>query len=127
MATTYILDLRPTDEFNNVHLPGAHNIPFNEIDFENLPFKPNQDVMVYCRGRLCGYADCVGKKLKAKGYKRVSVFNHSVAEWQNENNFQTSQIADGFTDAQHLIKSIILIGNCWIILHAPSPLLILTH
>ena len=30
-ATTYVLDLRPTDEFNNVHLPGAHNIPFNEI------------------------------------------------------------------------------------------------
>ncbi|MBW8009014.1 metalloregulator ArsR/SmtB family transcription factor [Lactobacillus helveticus] len=84
MATTYILDLRPTDEFNNVHLPGAHNIPFNEIDFENLPFKPNQDVMVYCRGRLCGYADFVGKELKAKGYKHVSVFNHSVAEWQNE-------------------------------------------
>lgn len=84
IATTYILDLRPTDEFNNVHLPGAHNIPFNEIDFANLPFTPNQDVMVYCRGRLCGYANWVGSELKARGYKHVSVFNHSVNEWQKE-------------------------------------------
>lgn len=83
-ATTYVLDLRPTDEFNNVHLPGAHNIPFNEIDFTNLPFSPNQEVMVYCRGRLCGYANLVGNELKARGYTHVSVFNHSVTEWQKE-------------------------------------------
>ena len=83
-ATTYVLDLRPTDEFNNVHLPRAHNIPFNEIDFTNLPFSPNQEVMVYCRGRLCGYANLVGNELKARGYTHVSVFNHSVTEWQKE-------------------------------------------
>lgn len=84
IETTYILDLRPTDEFNNVHLPGAHNIPFNEIDFTNLPFKTSQDVVVYCRGRLCGYANFVGNELKARGYKHVNVFNHSVTEWSKE-------------------------------------------
>ena len=40
--------------------------------------------MVYCRGRLCGYANLVGNELKARGYTHVSVFNHSVTEWQKE-------------------------------------------
>ena len=43
-------------------------------EFEkNLPFSPNQEVMVYCRGRLCGYANLVGNELKARGYTHVSV------------------------------------------------------
>ncbi|RVU71523.1 MULTISPECIES: metalloregulator ArsR/SmtB family transcription factor [Lactobacillus] len=83
LTGTYILDLRPKDEFANQHLPHAHNIPFNEIDFKNLPFKNDEDVVVYCRGRLCGIAEVVGKELKNHGYQKVKVLNQSVSELKN--------------------------------------------
>lgn len=79
----YLLDLRPEDEFKNEHIPAAHNIAYQVID-DHLPELPkNQDIVVYCRGRLCGIANVVGEKLQNLGYK-VYTYNHTVSEWQKE-------------------------------------------
>lgn len=81
VAEPYIVDLRPEDEFKQGHLPYAHNIPYFEIN-ENLAALPKkQDIILYCRGRLCGIAEDVGRKLKEKGYQVVT-FNNTVQEWK---------------------------------------------
>lgn len=79
----YLLDLRPEDEFKNEHLPQAHNIDYHLID-EHLSLLPkDQDIVVYCRGRLCGIASVVGEKLEQLGYK-VYTYNNTVSEWKKE-------------------------------------------
>lgn len=79
----YLLDLRPEDEFKNEHIPAAHNIDYHLID-EHLQHLPkDQDIVVYCRGRLCGIANVIGEKLQHLGYK-VYTYNHTVSEWQKE-------------------------------------------
>lgn len=79
----YVLDLRPKSEFEEGHLPGAHNIPFNEIDLNLNKFPYDRKIVVYCRGRLCAYSDVIGNKLKLAGYD-VETFNNTVWEWNNE-------------------------------------------
>ncbi|QNQ81274.1 ArsR/SmtB family transcription factor [Lactobacillus sp. PV034] len=79
----YVLDLRPKDEFDNDHLPQAHNIDYHYID-EHLNELPNdQDIIVYCRGRLCGIANVVGQRLQDLGHQ-VYTYNHTVSEWKND-------------------------------------------
>ncbi len=77
----YIIDLRPKDEFDAGHLPGAHNIPYDKIDDEMDKLPQDQELIIYCRGRLCPYSDIVGNKLKMAGYS-VQIFNNTVWEWQ---------------------------------------------
>ena len=79
----YVLDLRPKSECEEGHLPGAHNIPFNEIDLNLNKFPYDRKIVVYCRGRLCAYSDVIGNKLKLAGYD-VETFNNTVWEWNNE-------------------------------------------
>lgn len=78
----YIIDLRPADEYDAAHLPGAHNIPFDQFNSRMSEIPSNREIIVYCRGRLCGYSDILGKKLKDKGYQ-VQVFDRTVWEWNN--------------------------------------------
>lgn len=78
----YLIDLRPSSEFKKGHLPGAHNIPYDQIDQKMIDLPRNNKIVVYCRGRLCGYSDLIGNKLKMAGYN-VETFNNTVWEWNN--------------------------------------------
>lgn len=78
----YLIDLRPASEFKRGHLPGAHNIPYDQIDLKINDLPKDNKIVVYCRGRLCGYSDVIGNKLKMAGYD-VETFNNTVWEWNN--------------------------------------------
>lgn len=77
----YIVDLRPEDEFNQGHLPYAHNIPYTEINSKLVQLPKTQEIVLYCRGRLCGITEDIGQKLQEKGYN-VIAFNNTVQEWR---------------------------------------------
>lgn len=78
--TTYLIDLRPHDEYATQHLPGAHNIPYEELSQHFAELPQNKEIVVYCRGRLCTYANVASQELHAAGFK-VATFNQSVWEW----------------------------------------------
>lgn len=82
MNDPYLLDLRPTEEYQKGHLPGAHNIPYDQIEEKMEKIPRDREIIVYCRGRLCGYSDVIGGKLSLAGY-HVKAFNHTVWEWNN--------------------------------------------
>lgn len=48
-----VLDVRPREEFAAGHLPGAINIPLNELESRLGEFGPDQVVVAYCRGPFC--------------------------------------------------------------------------
>lgn len=77
------LDVRPTDEYQAGHIEGALNIPFEQLE-EHLSFLPqDREIIVYCRGKLCTYADLATGLLHAKGYEAYSL-NHSYYDWVTE-------------------------------------------
>lgn len=74
------LDVRPTDEYRAGHIEGALNIPFDQLE-EHLSFlPPDREIIVYCRGNLCTYADLATGLLHDKGYRAYSL-NHSYYDW----------------------------------------------
>ncbi|BDI02623.1 metalloregulator ArsR/SmtB family transcription factor [Ligilactobacillus murinus] len=77
------LDVRPADEYQAGHIEGALNIPFEQLE-EHLSFLPqDRGIIVYCRGKLCTYADLATGLLHAKGYEAYSL-NYSYYDWITE-------------------------------------------
>src|SRR6266567_4672118 len=51
MAT--VLDVRPEDEFQQGHLPGALNIPLSQLERRLAELPTDQEIIDYCRGPWC--------------------------------------------------------------------------
>ena len=77
-ANISIIDVRSVEEFNDGHIPGAINIPHNQIQDhleQLLPLK-EQQVVVYCRsGRRAALAE---KAIMELGLKDV---HHLEGDW----------------------------------------------
>lgn len=74
------LDVRPNDEYQAGHIEGAVNIPFEQLE-QHLSFLPlDREIIVYCRGNTCTYADLATGLLHDKGYQAYSL-NHSYYDW----------------------------------------------
>lgn len=52
-ASITVLDVRPAHEFAAGHLPGAINIPADELERRLAELPPDQDIAAYCRGPYC--------------------------------------------------------------------------
>ncbi len=48
-----VLDVRPADEFEMDHLPGAVNIPLEALETRLTELDPATEVIAYCRGPYC--------------------------------------------------------------------------
>ena len=64
-----LLDVRPADEFAQGHLPGALNIPADEL-LERLGELPaGHEIVAYCRGPFCVLASDAVATLRAHGLR----------------------------------------------------------
>ena len=66
---TVLLDIRPTDEFNTGHIPGALSIPLETLATIIKTLPKNKVYIAYCRGPLCVFADEAVGILYKRGYK----------------------------------------------------------
>jgi ArsR family transcriptional regulator len=64
-----VLDVRPTDEFVEGHLPGARNIPLAELERRLKELPKKVEIIAYCRGPYCVLAFEAVATLRAKGFK----------------------------------------------------------
>jgi rhodanese-related sulfurtransferase len=64
-----VLDVRPPEEYDAGHVPGAINIPLKDLEehLEDLPHQ--QDIVAYCRGPYCVLAYEAVAQLRQKGFK----------------------------------------------------------
>ena len=62
-----LVDVRPADEFDSGHIEGARSIPLDELRrrMDELPRDP--EVVAYCRGPFCAYANEAVRRLQAEG------------------------------------------------------------
>src|SRR5206468_1155958 len=64
-----ILDVRPALEYAQGHIPGARSIPVGELKARLRELSPTQEIIAYCRGAYCVFADEAVEILIADGYR----------------------------------------------------------
>jgi rhodanese-related sulfurtransferase len=76
-----VLDVRPEPEYRAGHIAGARSVPVGELR-RNLRALPKEtDVVAYCRGPYCVYADDAVRELRRRGY-RASRLEDGFPEWK---------------------------------------------
>jgi rhodanese-related sulfurtransferase len=81
-ADALILDVRTQEEFSSGHVPGAVNIPHDELALRlsDLDSETDRPVIVYCRsGKRAGLASTV---LLDAGYTNVLHLDGDMNGWQ---------------------------------------------
>ena len=76
-----VLDVRPKDEFAIEHLPGAKNIPLDELEARLSEIDPAQEVIAYCRGPYCVLSYEAVAALRQRGI-RARRLEDGLPEWR---------------------------------------------
>ena len=64
-----VVDVRPQNEYDTAHLKGAVSIPIAELKRRLKELPRRKEIVAYCRGPYCVYADEAVAELTARGYK----------------------------------------------------------
>ena len=76
---TYVLDVRSPEEYASGHVPGAVNIPYDQIASRMAEVPKDQDVVLYCKsGRRAGIA---AEALAGQGYTRLQHLEGDIVAW----------------------------------------------
>lgn len=67
-GSVVLLDVRPADEYALGHLPGAINIPTEELARRLGELPPGRDIVAYCRGPYCVLSTEAVAALQARGF-----------------------------------------------------------
>jgi rhodanese-related sulfurtransferase/DNA-binding HxlR family transcriptional regulator len=76
-----LLDVRPEEEFALGHLPGAVNVPINELQRRLAELPKRREIVAYCRGPYCVMSFEAVAALRAKGY-RARRLEDGFPEWK---------------------------------------------
>ncbi|MCZ8272683.1 MAG: metalloregulator ArsR/SmtB family transcription factor [Microcystis sp. LE19-4.1E] len=76
-----LLDLRPEDEFALGHLPGALNIPLDQLEARLAELQPEREIIAYCRGPYCVLSFEAVALLRARGLP-VRRLEDGFPEWR---------------------------------------------
>ena len=76
-----VLDVRPEDEFALGHLPGALNIPLEQLEGSLAALPKDREIVAYCRGPYCVLSFEAVAALRAKGYA-VRRLEDGFPEWK---------------------------------------------
>lgn len=76
-----ILDVRPTDEFAQGHVPHALNIPLNDLNARLAELDPKQEIVAYCRSTYCVLSFEAVAALRKRGFKARRL-EEGFPEWK---------------------------------------------
>lgn len=76
-----VLDVRPELEYRQGHLPSARSIPVAELERRLAEVPRDREVVAYCRGPYCVYADEAALILRRHGY-RVRRLEEGFPDWR---------------------------------------------
>ena len=80
-----VLDVRPPEEYAAGHLPGAVNVPLNELEtqLDTLDLDTGQEIVAYCRGPHCILAFDAVARLRKRGLPARRL-DGGLPEWRLE-------------------------------------------
>ncbi len=76
-----VIDVRPEAEYAAGHLPGAVSVPPDQLQQRLDELPGDRDVVAYCRGPYCVYADDAIRALRARG-RSAARLTEGVPEWR---------------------------------------------
>jgi rhodanese-related sulfurtransferase/DNA-binding transcriptional ArsR family regulator len=79
-----ILDVRPLVEYQQGHIAGARSIPIDELESRLAELPKEQEIVAYCRGAYCVFADEAVAVLKEAGYQ-VYRMQEGYPDWELAN------------------------------------------
>ncbi len=63
-----VIDVRPALEYAAGHIPGARSIPIDQLDAAADALPRSREIIAYCRGPYCVYADDAVRLLRDQGF-----------------------------------------------------------
>jgi rhodanese-related sulfurtransferase len=76
-----VLDVRPPAEFAAGHITGSRSVPMAELRRHIRALPKGAEVVAYCRGPYCAYADEAVRELTKKGF-RARRLADGFPEWR---------------------------------------------
>lgn len=76
-----VLDVRPREEYEAGHLPGAVSMPVDEIEARLKELPKRREIVAYCRGPYCVMAVEAVAMLRKKGYRALRM-EAGVPDWR---------------------------------------------
>jgi rhodanese-related sulfurtransferase len=76
-----VLDIRPVEEYNAGHIPGAMSVPIDKLPATLKKLPKSKEYVAYCRGSLCVFADDAVQLLKKNGFNAKRL-EEGFPEWK---------------------------------------------
>ena len=76
-----VLDVRPSAEFVAGHIAGARSVPIGELRQHLKALPKSAEVVAYCRGAYCVYADDAVRELRKRGFN-ANRLQDGFPEWK---------------------------------------------
>ncbi len=76
-----VLDVRPPEEYEAGHIPGAVSLPLEHLEARLFELDPDIEVVAYCRGPLCLLAPEAVARLRSAG-RRARCLEDGMPEWR---------------------------------------------
>ena len=80
-GTVMVLDVRPAEEYQTAHIPGAISVPLRELKHRLANLPQDHEIVAYCRGPYCVLAIQAVEFLHAKGFKAVRL-EEGIQDWR---------------------------------------------
>lgn len=82
-GTALVLDVRPRQEYEAGHLPGAVSIPLEELADRLAEIPAGTEVVAYCRGRYCALSHDAVRLLRAHD-RNAALLEDGILEWRSD-------------------------------------------
>jgi rhodanese-related sulfurtransferase/CBS domain-containing protein len=77
-----LVEVLPAEEYEELHLPGAINIPLKQLDADSAQqLDRSRDIVVYCWDALCDLSPRAACRLDALGFTGVYDYAASKVDW----------------------------------------------
>ncbi len=76
-----LLDVRPVEEFEAGHIPGAVSVPLEDLESRLADLPHDREVVAYCRGPYCVLSAKAVETLRARGYCAIRM-EEGVPDWR---------------------------------------------
>ena len=78
-----VLDVRPAEEYRAGHIAGSRSVPIKELQRRLAEISKKREIVAYCRGPFCVYADEAVALLRRRGY-RARRLDTGFPDWKAE-------------------------------------------
>jgi len=76
-----VLDVRPSEEYDAGHIPGAVSIPISELEKRLAELPQDREIVAYCRGPYCVMSFDAVDVLRANGFHATQL-KDGVPDWR---------------------------------------------